>query len=341
MDKISIKTLVERLTEEEKIELIHLLNEGITTDKIVGISKVVSRDRKTVCPHCQSVDIYGHGKYRGRNRYKCRSCHKTFNENTGTAISGIKKLSEFQSYIKLLLDSVSIRKAAKKLHVNVFTIFTWRHKLLSALTSVNESDFIGIVESDDKQMNINEKGNKQLSREGFKRPSDRQTKRGISNDKISVIVATDRQKNSVMKVAKRGRIDVKSIEKAIGNQVQTDNVFCSDSHPSIIAWAASKQLEHHCFVASKQHVKDKCYHIQHVNSLDNRFERWQKQFYGVSTKYLQNYLNWFIFLEKVKSFYDRFSELAKIIFENTLTIKLFRNIQGEYEKLICTQFAKT
>ena len=81
-----------------------------------------------------------------------------------------------------------------------------------------------------------------------------------------------------MKVARQGRFDVKSIDESIGNQVQKNNILCSDFHPSIISWASSKGLEHHTFVASKQHIKDKYFHIQHVNSIDNRFEHWQKRF---------------------------------------------------------------
>ena len=94
-------------------------------------------------------------------------------------------------------------------------------------------------------------------------------------------------------------------------------------------------------VASKQHIKDKCFHVQHVNSIDNRFERWQKQFYGVATKYLQNYLNWFVFLQKIKNTMDKYSELTRTMFENTNAICLFRNIQVRYENLIIPQYFKT
>ena len=144
-----------------------------------------------------------------------------------------------------------------------------------------------------------------------------------------------------MKVAKQGRLDVKSIDESIGNQVQTGNIFCSDSHPSIISWASSRGLEHHTFVASKLHIKDKCFHIQHVNSIDNRFERWQRRFNGLSTKCLQNYLNWFVFLEKVKNSYDKYSELIKTMFENINTIASFRGIQLRYQKLLILQYGKT
>ena len=290
MDKSTIIGIVKQLTASERLQFIELLNEYCDTDKVTEVAISVNQNRKVECPHCHGNDIYGHGKYRGRSRYKCKICKKTFNDNTGTAIDGIKKVTEFQSYIKLLIESVSIKKAAVKLDINVSTSFAWRHKLLSALSKINGSQFTGIVECDDKQLDISEKGSKHLERESYKRPSDRNTKRGISKDKISVIVAADRTNNTTMKVAKQGRLDVKSIEESIGSYVPKSNVLCSDSHQSIISWASSKGLEHHTFVASKQHIKDKCFHVQHVNSIDNRFERWQKRFYGVATKYLQNYL---------------------------------------------------
>ena len=55
----------------------------------------------------------------------------------------------------------------------------------------------------------------------------------------------------------------------------------------------------------------------------------------VATKYLQNYLNWLVFLEKKT--YEKCSELAKIMFENAKTIGLFRNIQSRYDNLMILQ----
>jgi hypothetical protein len=195
------------------------------------------------------------------------------------------------------------------------------------------SSFVGIVECDDKQFKINKKGNRKLDRKAYKRHSDRKTKRGISNDKLSVMVATDRKGNSIMKIAKMGRIDSDSVKKTMGSFINPNNILCSDSHPSIILWVNNKELEHHTFIASKQHVKSKCYHVQHVNSLDNRYERWIKPFYGVATKYLLQYLNWFVFIQKVKKSSEPLKEFANIIMTNIKTINQYRNIEKEYEKL--------
>ncbi len=331
---MDLQEILKTLSQNEKVELAQLLQQDLSAPNIELLKSNINKDQEILCPHCNSNDIYSHGNYKGRKRYKCKVCKKTFNDFTGTAISGIKKTNEFQQYISLVVESVSIRKASSQIGVNIKTIFDWRHKLLSSMALMNGQSFLGIVECDDKQLNINNKGDRHLDRKPYKRPSDRETKRGVSNDKVSIIVATDRNGNPTMQVAKIGRIDSDSVENTIGEFISTQNVLCSDSHPSIIAWAKEKKLEHHTFIASKQHVKDKCYHVQHVNSIDNRYERWVKRFYGVSTKYLSQYLNWFVFLEKVKKSRTQTLDLAKNVALDISTIKNYRLINNRYENLL-------
>jgi hypothetical protein len=62
--------------------------------------------------------------------------------------------------------------------VNVKTIFDWRHKLLSSIGMVNGQNFLGIVECGDKQVDINEKGSRNLGRKAYKRPGDRKKRGG-------------------------------------------------------------------------------------------------------------------------------------------------------------------
>jgi len=331
---MEFQTIIESLDNQEKQNLLVFLKKELgETPQLHKVRATINDNQKVLCPHCRTDDIYGHGMYKGRKRYKCKPCNKTFNDFTGTAISGIKKVDKFQEYLELTLESISIRKAAKQLEISTNTIFDWRHKILSSLSIINGNSFTGIVECDDKQFNINEKGSRKLNRKAYKRPSDRKTKRGISNDKLSEMVATDRKGNPLMKIAKMGRIDSDSVEKTIGSFINSNNILCSDSHPSIISWAKNKELEHHTFIASKQHVKNKCYHVQHVNSLDNRYERWVKPFYGVATKYLKQYLNWFIFLQKIKKPSEPIKEFANVMMTNINTISEYRNIEKEYEKL--------
>jgi transposase-like protein len=91
MDKEKIIGIVKRLTASERVQFMELLNEYTRIDKITSVVNTVNQNRKVECPCCCSTDIYGHDKYRGRSRYQCKTCKKTFNDNIGTALSGIKK----------------------------------------------------------------------------------------------------------------------------------------------------------------------------------------------------------------------------------------------------------
>ena len=115
----------------------------------------------------------------------------------------------------MVVESITIRKAAHKLSVNGKTIFDWRHKLLSSLPKISGQGFSGIVECDDKILNINDKGYKRLDREPNKRPSDRKTKRGISNDKVSVMVASDRKGYVLMQF-----VQIRILESLLGLKVK-------------------------------------------------------------------------------------------------------------------------
>ena len=143
-------------------------------------------------------------------------------------------------------------------------------------------------------------GSKVLERKPRKRGS-KATKRGISDEQVAVVVTCDRKASKELKVATRGRIGKKDLEKALENKLKKADVLCTDSHRSYTAFAKSNKLTHKKFNASKgQRVKDKVYHVQNVNNTTKRLRQWMQPFNGVSTKYLQNYLNWFMVLEKIK-----------------------------------------
>ncbi len=71
------------------------------------------------------------------------------------------------------------------------------------------------------------------------------------------------------------------------------------------------------------------------------FALWIKPFYGVATKYLSQYLNWFVFLQKIKKSSEPIKEFAKIIMANIKTINQYRNIEREYEKLNIPHYLRT
>ena len=270
--------------------------------------------KAVTCPHCLNKHIRANGKLKGVQRYICNGCNKNFSETTGKFWYNIKKKDKLNRYLYCLLSGYSIRQSAKETGISIQTSFDWRQKLLTSFSSVSVEEFQGIVESDDLFFSFSEKGNRNLDRKPKKR-GEKASKAGISNEKVAVVATCDRSGNKDFKVATRGRISKKDLDKVLKGKLDKVDVLCSDSHRSYGAFAKANTIEHKKFNATKgQRTVDKVYHVQNVNNLDMRLRKFMDSFNGVATKYLQNYLNWFLVLEKIKNSTNKITTLAAIAF---------------------------
>ncbi|KAA6304745.1 hypothetical protein EZS27_043605, partial [termite gut metagenome] len=77
---------------------------------------------------------------------------------------------------------------------------------------------------------MSEKGSRKLTRKPYERHSDRTAKKGISNDKVSLPVATDRKGNPAMQADRVERIDVKSMERTISENIRAGKMFSARIH---------------------------------------------------------------------------------------------------------------
>lgn len=294
-------------------------------------------DNKQIgCPYCKSLQYVKYGTDKGSKRYKCKLCKRTFTEFTGTWLSKIQKKELIIPYLKEMQSEKSLDKIRKSLKISKQTAFNWRHKILSSIEDdKNEDDFTGITESDETFFLKSEKGSKITNREPRKRGS-RSNSKGISNDHIAVIVTRDRKNQMDITVSNLGRISKKDIENAIGSRVSEKTIMCTDGHVSYKGFAIDNKLEHHVVRANlKEFVKQKKYHIQHINSAHSHIKKWiENRFYGVSAKYLQKYMNWFKLKEKLKSSKNIIEDFVIQTLHDDRAYRRFHNISEDYYKML-------
>jgi len=295
---------------------------------------------------------------KGCQRFKCNDCKRTFTEYTGTWLDGLHKKSQVVEYIALMLQGKSLDKISAKMGINKKTAFDWRHKILSSLEQDRGNEMEGIVESDETFFEESEKGNRvlKLKRPGRKRglSTSEVKKRGISDNKVAVIATADRGNGMSLCVAAMGRICKEDISCSIAGKLPENTVLCTDGHISYTCtlyevrskgFAKDNKLNHVVLRADlNQHVKKGVYlycvrstryHIQNVNSIHHRLKKWiDNTFWGVSTKYMQNYLGWFRLNEKLKGS----ASLAQDFFAQTMldtdTLKRYSYIGVSYQWLL-------
>lgn len=290
------------LNEREKTQFTELVFNQMTSEmRLDSLQNEAGKNKRKQCPHCQSPSIFANGKLNNMQRYKCKGCLKNFSESTGTALASIKKKDLWLNYIRYMFEGKSLVKCAELVGISKQTSFDWRHKILSRLRHEAPEKFSGICELDDIFFNYSEKGSRTLNRKPRKR-GNHGISQGTSDDKVAVLLTQDRSNRKDIQVIKRGRIRKADLKGAIGERLDSNTVLCSDSHRSFTGFARENNYTLKKINARKgQHIVDKVYHIQHVNQMSQAIKKWMQQFNGVASKYLQNYMNWFMIMEKIKS----------------------------------------
>jgi len=344
MDLQDIKSGLSSLSQADIAELQRAIEVLSTTSLDVPKSQESRRyllDNKLgCCAHCGHKKYVKFGIDKGSQRYKCKSCRRSFTEYTGTWMAGLRHKDKIDDYLNLMLEEKSLDKIKDALSINKKTAFDWRHKILAALQDTDDDDdFTGITESDETFFLNSEKGRTVTDRPPRKRGGKSKSK-GITDDQVAVIVTQDRKSTLDLTVATMGRLKKIDIENAIGKRIDKEQtILCSDAHVSYKGFAMDNKLEHQALKGIiKQRVKNKIYHIQHVNSTHNRVKKWiENTFWGVSTKYLQQYLNWFRIKEKLKHRNDKLNAFVDKVSENITAYQKYLLIDEKYQKLISTQ----
>lgn len=306
--KQEIKKMYRTLLTKHKVELV---SELLAEQELEGIVLKQAQDEvkhirnKKPCPHCSSINVYRMGKQNGSQTYKCKDCNKYYRETTGTPLYRIHIKEKWQSYLDLMERGVSIKKIAKKLEISIQTSFDWRHKILSSLEQFIPEELTDTVECDEMEFPLSNKGEKNLKRKPRKRAND--FKRNKNKDEIStvqVVTAVERRTGKkFFKVVETKRLTKKQISLALDGKLGSNTILVTDKHHSYKSYAKDNENIKHKRLLAKDHVdkNDKSINLQKVNNVHSQVRDFIKPFNGVSSKYLQNYLNWYAYKNQINN----------------------------------------
>ncbi len=201
----------------------------------------------------------------------------------------------------------SVRKLARQLGLNKYTVWRWRMLVFSIIgSSISSTSFSRIIEADETYQRESQK----RSREWVHHFTDPQNvalpprprwedfttqglkmMRGLSKWQLPILTVADRGGAYLFqRLPNRKGI---SVERAMKPLVPGDAVPCSDGGNGYKDLAAAGGIEH--FVVGRKpgkRVVSGCYHIQNVNSLHARYKKFIKPFCGPATKNLNGYISW-------------------------------------------------
>ena len=299
---MNIKELIKDLDPVTIIEFKDYLNENIKElcSTKNSNSKVISKYKteRLICDKCGGK-IHKNGKTKnGVQKYICSKCKTTFSETTSTTIYHSKLSFEvWSNIIDNLLDGFSLRRIAEENNISLLTSFRLRHKVLNALkTFIKNITLSGQLQSDEKYFAINLKGTKtnNMPRYSKKRTSTKSAYRGISHHKICVVSCIDENDNLLLKIVGLGRCTTQMLKDSIGLKLNKAKSINADSASAYQDFCKDNDLVLNA-VPSGFHSDD-IINISEINGVHSQLETWLSKFRGVSTRHLQEYLDWFVYI---------------------------------------------
>jgi len=265
--------------------------------------------RPPACPNCGSDRLQGHGSFKWkdgtrRQRIYCRACRTTFNPHTGTPLHYLKKREEWARQGPGLGQGLSVRAMARSLGVRIPTAFGWRHRLLTALSAHPQPLLSGQVAISEAYVSYSEKGSRTSSGPGAwgvrrgrglsaanrKAKAKSPFRRFVDGKPSCVLLVYGGARRTAVTVG-QGRPGQDVLESCLKRLFLKGTELWSSGLLSFTE--VSRRLRLRCRepkVAATLPGAGRV--LSGVEGLRRQLYGWLSQFFGVATRYLDNYLTW-------------------------------------------------
>ncbi len=238
------------------------------------------------CPHCSRRHVQKWGHFSGRQRYRCCDCGRTFSTFTGTALYYLKRPDHWARFLWCVEGRLTVRAAAAVLGVHRNTAHRWRHRLLDQWRAEPRPRLTGRVVIGDFSIPHSLKGARALQRPP-RRHGEPWTFPSLQTGPVMVLVAWERPGAMVIESVGARRLRSDEYDARIGPRLRnvTTIVGTRVLHCALTGFSlrlgAQYQSEKRCFFPTE------------VFLVRRALRAWLRPLRGVSTKRLDNYLEWF------------------------------------------------
>jgi transposase-like protein len=103
--------------------------------------------RSRPCPRCGCGRVH-RGQASGLQRFRCLGCGRSYNALTGTPLARLCKKGCWLPYLQCVLESRTVRDAARVVGMHRTTGFRWRHRFVPGAMRDRPVTLSAIVEAD-------------------------------------------------------------------------------------------------------------------------------------------------------------------------------------------------
>jgi transposase-like protein len=255
------------------------------------IALIEQAARGRPCPHCHHPRSHRCGQASGLQRFRCLGCRRSYNALTGTPLARLRKKECWLPYLQCVLESRTVRDAARVVGVYRTTSFRWRHRFVPGAMRDRPATLTAIVEADETFRLESQKGSRHLNRKPRKRGGVAK-RRGINQEHDCLLVARDRTGQTLDFHTGRGQVTAEQLHVRLKPVLPADVLLISDSAASYRRFAKEAGITHEAVNGKTGERARGAIHLQNVNAWHSRFKSWLVRFRGVASRYLINYSGW-------------------------------------------------
>lgn len=296
------------LTDDEFDSLIESINKRIDKKKYGETDfedLAIKYGRKPVCLKCGSKEYINDGYTRaGHNRYRCKECNCSYTLLSNSIFNSTKlSLHTLDNYIKLMSYNVPLELLCEIVGISSNTAELWRKKIFNTVNDYQDHLVLsGKVWIDETYV------------EDYKVLATKDGKhlRGLSKSKICIVVAIDQYQNMIAIISGHGKPSSKRIIKALKSHIKEGSTIIHDgehAHYKLIEELNAKEEFYKADTKSKEYLE----RMELINNMCSWLKGYIYRFTSMRVENLQSYLNWFIYLQRVKKQQDKWEKSSRIM----------------------------
>ena len=269
------------------------------------------------CPTCAFPDCARDGKTpAGHQRWRCSVCGTAFSALSATVLEyGKKELPTWERFITCMCYNAPIDLAAEVCGISHRTAYEWRHRVFATIDGYQDRLVLsGRVWIDELY----------LADSDIVRSAEFTQKRGLSKNKICIAVAIDASKNAVVETCGHGKPSSKRINDALLAHIAPGSVIIHDkerSHRALVKAAKCTDEAYKANIADPAYLEA----MKLVNNLCSWLRRYLFRFPGMKKANLQSYLNWFVYLFRVRRDEEKWPKTARVLRHLLISNSHFRS----------------
>ncbi|WP_322402020.1 IS1595 family transposase [Massilia luteola] len=289
IDEVFAKLSAVQLSASDLIRLREWIAGLAHPAECIALIEQAARGRP--CPRCGCGRVHRCGQASGLQRFRCLACGRSYNALTGTPLARLRKKELWLPYLQCVLESRTVRDAARVTGVHRTTSFRWRHRFVPGAMRDRPAMLATIVEADETYRLESQKGSRNLTRPPRKRGGVA-SRRGINGEHDCLLIARDRSGQTLDFHTGRGQVTVAQLHACLKPVLPADVLLISDGAVAYRRFAEQAGVTHEA-VNVKAGIRARgAIHIQNVNGWHSRFRSWLVRFRGVASRYLINYSGW-------------------------------------------------